>query len=547
MNEKKPPVNILINVYLVLIAWMVPLYLASGYLDAGERKSLLFISGSTVLTLLSLILSGAGLITGMKGVFARIKQGRSGSGDHLILLLLLSAAVQTISFLLSEHKDTALLGTVGWRMGYIPQMVFLVFAVLIAQFYEISHVTWYILFGGELPVLLLGIMTRLKIYPVPGTDIGMHYISTTGNIDWTLTYLSVLYPLVLGLLLLKQKDGTQSRARLQLLLGINAMLTQLMIVMLGAGSSFLVLILPALLLIIPAIQTGNHRRLLCLIASTGCMAETAWLIRIIDGGKKWNDVFSPGNPLTGFVKHHGGAALAVVSVLALLLLKNRDSATKSSGSSSNDSSSSAERRNKDRTSRSDRRCRSEHLIRMALFCLPVLLLFMQLFASGLLSDSFGNGRGYIWRISADAIRTLTPGRKLFGTGQDTLGVIIAEIYDSAELAAHYGEATLRNAHSLLLNKMLETGIVGSASFIALVAAALCCLKRRSDAEDTSCTAAAGGAILCYYLLGSIMFEQVIATPLFYAVIGLAGALSGSGGDNINSEVQVSDAEEMVSP
>lgn len=504
MKTNTSVTNILINVYLVLTACMVPLYLANGYIDAGERKSLLFISGAAVLAVVSTALSWKGLIADLSDAVTKVLHKKATHQEWLIVSLLLSAIFHTVSLGLSKYKKTALFGIVGWRMGFVPQLLFLLFSVLIILYYEITDVTWYILFSGELAVLILGIVNRLGIFPIPRTDIGMHYISMTGNIDWTLTYFSVLYPLNIGLLLQTKDDKQLRKKGLMALLTINAILTQLVLFMLGSGSSFVILALPILLIPILAMRGEDHKLFPYLLISTGCMAEAAWMIRMIAGGNKWNDVFSPGNPLTMFARNHGGALLATVTVIIHILMQKRKKVYEA---------------------KPKQLAGLQTIIETALLCLPILLLFFQVFIPGFFGDYFGNGRGYIWRISANAIRSFTLPRLMIGTGQDTMGIVIANIHDNAELASHYGDAMLMNSHSLLLNKLFETGLLGVGAFIAILACALYCLKACLKSTNAPYVVAIANAVLCYYLLETIMFEQVIATPLFYVMIGFAGVLA----------------------
>ncbi len=500
--------NIFLNGYLVLTGWLIPLYLADGYVGAGERKSLLYIFCALILALLCLVIAGKRLFADLKGILSRLVQKKAGAADLLITVLLLSALTHILTFSLSKYKNAAVIGINGWRMGLVPQLLFLFFAVLFVLYYKITDTAWYILFGGELVTLAFGVLNRLGIYPIRGTDVGMHYISTVGNIDWYLTYLSVLYPLSIGVLLQVWDHRAKNRTGLKRMLIAVVLLSQWVLIVLGTEASLIVLVLPAVFFIIPAVRTGCRELILFVLAGTGCMAELSWAVRVLDGGNRWNDIFSPGNPITFFVRFHGGAALAAAAAAAWMCLKKRKEvpalcSKKLSG--------------------------VQTAVTAAFLCMPVLLLFTQVFLPGLWPDSFGNGRGYIWHISADALKLLKPGAKVFGTGQDTMGIVIAELADSAELAVRYGAAVLVNAHSLLLNKLIEAGIAGVLLFFAIMICSLYCLKKVRDISADARAAALGCAIVCYFLLEAIMFEQVAAAPLFYVMIGLAGAAAGEYG------------------
>jgi O-antigen ligase len=150
-------------------------------------------------------------------------------------------------------------------------------------------------------------------------------------------------------------------------------------------------------------------------------------------------------------------------------------------------------------------------------------------------------RLYGWRASLDAIRA----RPLLGYGPATFGFVL-ERYLPPELAPFSGAAALgRRTHNVYLETAVESGLIGLAAYLALLAAVLLplipdgrtghrftskntdqriCVYLRSSASNRFYVNAAILATLAANLVNNVFsFDSAATTVLFWALAGIANA------------------------
>nr|MCR4990182.1 O-antigen ligase family protein [Lachnospiraceae bacterium] len=143
-----------------------------------------------------------------------------------------------------------------------------------------------------------------------------------------------------------------------------------------------------------------------------------------------------------------------------------------------------------------------------------------LFAKGtssFTSDSWGNNRGFIWRI---AIETFSQGSikdKLFGVGPD-LFYNASDRFFHDEIYHVWGVSKLSNAHNEFLNMLVTEGILGLVAYAGLFLSSMMtgirCLKK-----DTSLIILVA-AVLAYMVHNFFCYQQCISTPLVFIVLGM---------------------------
>ena len=137
---------------------------------------------------------------------------------------------------------------------------------------------------------------------------------------------------------------------------------------------------------------------------------------------------------------------------------------------------------------------------------------------------WGNGRGLIWTRTIQMYTDLPLINKLFGVGPGHFyGSIIG-----------YTELVLANAHNEWLTMLVESGIVGGISYLAVFIVAVFMMLRnnsRTDGEMTESGKSDGCIIrhleyaivvtvLAYIVHGMFNYQQCISTPMMFALLGI---------------------------
>jgi len=132
-----------------------------------------------------------------------------------------------------------------------------------------------------------------------------------------------------------------------------------------------------------------------------------------------------------------------------------------------------------------------------------------------------------WRASL----RLLDGRWLLGYGPGTFGAVVAAAPPPELTAAGPAAALLDDPHNLLLDRLLQTGVVGVAAFLALLLMAarqwLRAWRRAADRQAVSILAAALAALTAYLVQAQATPNVMTPDALFWVILALAGAAPAS--------------------
>ena len=134
---------------------------------------------------------------------------------------------------------------------------------------------------------------------------------------------------------------------------------------------------------------------------------------------------------------------------------------------------------------------------------------------GQVSETFGTGRLHIWQ----SVLELVPKNLWFGTGPDTMAFANIEPFRrfdetlEMQLVAH-----IDTAHNEYLNVLYHQGIFALGSYLALLGAAA--WRWFKSARKKMGAALFGAAACCYLVQAFFGISQPIATPFFWACLGL---------------------------
>ncbi|MCR5093532.1 MAG: O-antigen ligase family protein [Lachnospiraceae bacterium] len=166
------------------------------------------------------------------------------------------------------------------------------------------------------------------------------------------------------------------------------------------------------------------------------------------------------------------------------------------------------------------RCASGGLLIPAAAGMLLLPVFQ---TAGVFSDSFGNGRGAIWRISWLLAEARSPMQTAFGIGP---GAFAAYAYQQdspfwPQLYSAFGPVRLTNAHHALMTVFLEEGLFAAVVWLLFVLSSFLMLLRayRNRRHPLMLI-----ALLSIVLLGAVQaltFRTVTATPVLLFLSGSA--------------------------
>ena len=140
---------------------------------------------------------------------------------------------------------------------------------------------------------------------------------------------------------------------------------------------------------------------------------------------------------------------------------------------------------------------------------------IHLILQGQASETFGTGRLYIWK----SVLNLVPKNLWFGTGPDTM------IYANIQPFQRFDESLgmqlvsyIDTAHNEYLNILYHQGVFALVSYLAMLGAAA--RQWFKSARANLGAAIFGGAVCCYLVQAFFGISQPIATPFFWACLGL---------------------------
>lgn len=422
-----------------------------------------------------------------------------------------------IAFLISSDKASAYTGDEGRRCG-------LQF-VLLTYFLYVCLGRRYKLRGYELGVfMLVGSFTGIiAILQYIGCDfLGLReglsdsirsiYISTFGNIDVYASFLCVLVPIAMGVLLCDMSDARHLWNRV--IAGITVCIGTAAVVITNADLAYAGIGAAVLMLIPAAFYMGRVRELIDVFtfAAMGLAGISIALRRSAAGY----------GGLDGFGRIAERTSMLTCVFIALLLVDivvRRMAETRL-------------RQIKGRPA----------LCVAAVICvLCVLAAFMYAGSSSdtMLSfcDSWGNYRGYVWRRLASIYGDFPVHKWLFGNGNESVRRLMTDNYYD-EMIDTVG-VIYDNAHNEYLQYLVTTGIFGAVTYIGLLVTSVSAIIRRQaeicrnapaegryagmDTSQGACMALVLG-VTGYAVQAIFNINQSLTTPYMFLMLALAAGV-----------------------
>lgn len=507
--------QLLCGVYLFAILAVMPLYFTDGYARIGTNKYEFFemvtdFGGSAFVALFLL--------------WAVLRMLRKESWKMVLSPLDIAVGAYgvcvLISYLLSAYHEPTPYGDVwsgakGWYMGAKTQLSFVGSYFVISRFAPRGKRLAYLL-ASALPVnfviFLLGYLNRFGIRPIEMKAANPSFISTIGNMNWYCGYAVIILFAVIGYVWASGKTMS-IWWMVYLLVGFGTLLTQ------GSVSGLVTLMALMFVLYLFSAKNGEDMTQFgILLILLGATMTFTWGVRILFP-KAMNftdgiiDIFTY-SPVTIIV-------LIMGSVLLWLMKKKKGS---------------------DKSGQYISYMRTGGyalgIVIVVGFVVYIMLLVTNTLHPGIIGPlsenplftfdgNYGSSRGATWMAACGVFAEQDFIHKLIGVGPDGMAMYLYTDASEILLAGVrevFEKQTLTNAHCEILNVLVNVGILGAVSFVAILVCVFQVLHQELTikGEKNALIIALCFGVLAYATNNLFSFQQAMNGATLYVVLGLLG-------------------------
>lgn len=510
------------GIYVLLIGGMMPFYYqkAKNYTTIGTAKAKFYMHwgydlGKVALLafVLYLIFTVVCLLKKEKKNKGYIKTYCRELAESLSIIdrfVILYMAALTFSFILTPFKEFALQGATGWSMGYVPQMVFACFYLLISRVFtkKMALSSIVLMLCTSTGVFLLGLLNRYGVNPLKMESSGPGFISTIGNVNWYAGYWSVLCSLSMVIFVFYENRKWWG-ILLRILLALTAVIAYATGITQGSDSGILTLVvLLGVLGLLSLKKEEAMRRFMLLLF---LFAGTTLGLHFIQNRFPDANHYRTGAYEILVVTNYSLIAVGVLAVFCTLVYCRW-------------------------TGKPMQKILKISWYLMTLMSVLAIPIFVFLLirntknpgSIGALSTNplfifdahWGSARGATWKSGYASFQSLSPLHKMFGAGPDCMAALIYQGKDSAlteMVQGYFGKSRLTNAHNEWLTILVNTGILGLTSWILLISSGIATYIKQNRSVLTK---ACGVALLCYTIHNIFSFQTMNNIPQMYIVMAV---------------------------
>lgn len=490
--------RIITYVFLLFIIVLSPFYAPEGYVNIGINKFQFFKNtGIVCFTMLVPAVVLLLIITCKKRTAVKL------SATDIAMLLYGTAVI--LSFVCTDWKENALWGTDGWYMGTLTQLMFVAIYFAVSRFLENEKIWYSIFLAVSFLVFLLGLLNRFSVYPIEMQGANPIFISTLGNINWFCSYWMVVFPIGLVLYWLGEGNTVLKKAGLiiYIIVGFMTGIVQ------GSSSGFLAL--GAMVAVLFCLSFKEGEKLLRWLELLLLFAVSAFSISVL---KSWFPAhLNYQDVIEEKITEYSGIMLVFATVVVCyavlhFLIRQKHLQIKKFSFLRN------------------------VIVGMVLFtaaAIGALLVYYsvtpeaapnsQVAQAFIIDSDWGNSRGTTWKAGTDAFRTMSFGRKLVGIGPDCFYLYVYGIDEIANrLYNVFGDARLTNTHNEWLTILINTGICGFVTYIAVFVSAV--LRQLKAGKNKEIVLVSTVCIISYTVHNMVSFQQIICTPVVFILLGM---------------------------
>lgn len=505
-----------VQIYLLLMLTVFPLYFQEGYAHIGTDKAFFFckigVTAGKILAAPLIVYVAAEACVALRqegrallSIESRWKKGLTGTD----LFALLYGFAVIVSYACSKYRGHALWGAEGWYMGMLPQLMLLAIYFFVSRFWKPRKWLWAGMLLVSAAVFLLGCMNRFGIYPVRMVYAGPQFISTIGNINWYCGYSVAVAFFGVVMLWMGEEQETWWKA----LLMCYTLLSFLSLVIQGSQSGLVALAVVLLTMFCLSVKNRERMRVFwqeMLLLWGGCLA--VWGLRLALPEKM---TYTDG--LVDLLTFSPFPILMTAVSAAVLLLLWRD-----------------QKRQRYREKLFRTAAGAIVLGSAAVVLLALLLTVVNTLRPGSLGalseyglftfdENWGSARGATWAAGWGCFMEQDFLHKLVGVGPDCMPEYI---YKGASetllgLVNHKFEYRLTNAHNEWLTILVNTGLLGAVGFCGMIICGMRELLSQGRKNPYAC--ACGFCMLGYTVNNIFSFQQLLSVGTIFIIFGMGEA------------------------
>lgn len=470
------------DIYIILLLTVFPLCFWDYYYDIADTKFIVF-TGMTLGTLIAFILCRGKYII-----------------NSPVKWILIWCMANILSFLISDYKKTALLGTSGRDYGLITVFCITVMFIIIVSARPDKEKFINIFIISSVIVSILAVinsygMDFIGFYKGVRPDLRMYYQTTLGHVDICSSFFSMALPMAVVM-------AVEEKRREKKVLYMLSTFT-IFAGMFGGGcdSGYINM---AVIVIAAIVYFKDYKSIavfsfMCIVMIW--IAKVMMVINhIVESSREMDSI----SVILTDTRASVLLSICILSVILICLYRIRKGADK---------------------------CRILRLTLLSVI-LIVAAVFMDAFIyftfidtesdigsmANLLrfNDEWGSCRGYVWRVTAERYINLPWYNILFGTGPDTLECMLTPVYGD-EMFRRF-DALYDNAHNEYLQYLFTTGITGFISYAGVVFVSVKSGIRNLKADEN--TAPFLIAAVCYLVQAAVNINQVITTPFMFLSLAM---------------------------
>lgn len=503
-------------VYMAAILLLLPFYCKDGFVMIGNAKSEIFfriVLVTAIVFALGVLLLAVDKLVGRlvhgEEIFRRISLSLT---DKFVLLY---GGAVVLAFCFSPYQAFALFGAVDWYMGLVTQLVMVWSYFCISRCFQGDFKIIAVLCGVSGVIFLLALLNKFAVDPLGMYRIldywnKYHLIGTFGNMNWYCAFCCAVFPLGMYLFWILKRKWVRLLAGIYTVLAYATLLTQ------GSDSGYVALC--AVLFAFWFLSFRDNGRMKSFLELLLLLPVSCLLLRLFYMGRKGVNYLAKDSASEAIIT--GSAWIWGLGICLLLYAGFRF----------------LDKHGKIRI-QDYKKVRN-----IITFCLgvgaivllvmmavhgvnPQAFIFMNEISYLNFNDKWGTERGFLWKVVARAYYEMPFLRKLIGAGPDCFGPYMYEHYgDVLEgyLWNRWGNAAVSNAHNEWLNSLINFGAIGLIGYAGSMIGGMIRLFR----ERRQAPLAFGIAfcILAYMCNQTFSFQQVLAAPFFFVLLGISESM-----------------------
>ena len=495
-------ISIILNIYFFLIFCIYPLYVDDGYYNIGIAKIEFLYSISAITFFLLLITKILQVIKNPQKTLKSYNWNQISITERLLYTYML---IIIVSYLISPFKANILWGSDGWYLGTIPLLLMCSLVIFLIHNWKEPRFIGYgaLIVSGF--VFILGICHRFSFYPIRIEPTKYsEFISTLGNINWFCGYLSVISPIGVGLYVLQERKKDKYNWQQYLLL-LYVFISFAIGFCQGSDSYFIwITALFATLLMISIKNTNRLKKYLLTVSLWGLAGQFIRIINYIFPERYNYDI----STLNSTIDTNITLVIALIAVLLYFSIR------------------------KDKEIKPNYQKLIRSIVVMFTIAISITYIIASIYNTTigisvlsnnsifLWNESWGSGRGAIFKESITLFDKMNFIQKLFGVGADGFYAFAYSFPENViNFNNEYSNLALTNAHCEILTNLINLGIIGTITYIGiLLSFFIRCIKH---GEQQPLLYISALCTICYFSNNLVSFAQVLNIPFLFILIGIS--------------------------